>query len=107
MVIEREKHSRSQEGREAKRHESDFRVAARRNKLLGLWATASMGLSGEAAETYAKEVIRADLEEEGHEDVICKVLGDFTAKKVDIGRDEVIARLNELEDEARRQLADG
>ena len=107
MVVEREKHSRSQESREAKRHESDFRVAARRNKLLGLWAAASMGLSGEAAETYAKDVIRADLEEEGHEDVIRKVLGDFTAKNVDIGRDEIVARLNELEDEAKRQLTDG
>lgn len=51
------------------RHEKDFRVTARRNKLLGMWAAGLMGLHGSEAESYAKQVISADLDEPGDEDV--------------------------------------
>ena len=60
--------------------ELQFKATARRNKLLGLWAAELMGLSGEAAEAYAKEVVRSDFEEAGEEDVFRKIRGDFDAK---------------------------
>ena len=59
-----------------------FKAGARRNKLLGLWAAEKMGLSGPAADTYAKEVVVADFEEAGDEDVFRKVRKDFDAKGV-------------------------
>lgn len=57
--------------------EMQFKAEARRNKLLGLWAADLMGKSGDAAAEYAKEVIRADFEEAGDEDVYRKVSGDL------------------------------
>jgi phosphoribosylformylglycinamidine synthase len=56
-----------------------FRIAARRNRLLGQWAAQKMGLTPEETEAYAKEVVQADFEEGGDEDVIRKVLGDLTS----------------------------
>ncbi len=62
--------------------ETRFKVNARRNKLLGLWAADQMGISGPAAEDYAKEVVKADFEEAGEEDVYRKVQKDFEAKGI-------------------------
>jgi hypothetical protein len=59
-----------------------FKANARRNKLLGLWAAEKMGVSGPAADAYAKEVVVADFEEAGDEDVFRKVRKDFDAKGV-------------------------
>ncbi|MCF4164346.1 DUF1476 domain-containing protein [Zavarzinia compransoris] len=64
--------------------EKRFRAVARRNKLLGLWAAEKLGLSGEAADAYAQEVIVADFVEAGDEDVVRKVLADFQAKGLDL-----------------------
>lgn len=63
-------------------HDADmqFKADARRNKLLGLWAAGLMGLSGDAAANYAKEVVKADFEEAGHEDVFRKVSQDLGDK---------------------------
>jgi hypothetical protein len=60
--------------------EMQFKAVARRNKLLGLWAADLLGKSGQAAEDYAMEVIRADFEEAGHEDVYRKVSADLEGK---------------------------
>jgi hypothetical protein len=57
--------------------EMQFKAVARRNKLLGLWAAGLLGKTGQAAEDYAMEVIRADFEEAGHEDVFRKVAADL------------------------------
>ncbi|MEO0632951.1 MAG: DUF1476 domain-containing protein [Pseudomonadota bacterium] len=57
--------------------EMQFKAEARRNKLLGLWAAERMGKSADAAAEYAKEVVKADFEEAGHEDVYRKVSGDL------------------------------
>lgn len=57
--------------------EMQFRAVARRNKRLGLWAAELLGKSGQDAEDYAMEVIRADFEEAGHEDVFRKVAADL------------------------------
>ena len=60
--------------------EMQFKADARRNKLLGRWAAGLMGLEGAAAESYAKEVVKSDFEEAGHEDVYRKVAGDLGGK---------------------------
>ena len=57
--------------------ESKFKAMARRNKLLGLWAAEKLGKTGADADAYAKEVVRADFEEAGDNDVFRKVRADF------------------------------
>ncbi|WP_373352772.1 DUF1476 domain-containing protein [Pseudoroseicyclus sp. CXY001] len=57
--------------------EMKFRAEARANKLLGLWAAGLLGKEGDEAEAYAAEVVRADFEEAGNEDVFRKVKGDL------------------------------
>lgn len=57
--------------------EMQFKAEARANKLLGLWAAGLMGKTGDAADAYAKEVVKADFEEAGHEDVFRKVSADL------------------------------
>ena len=60
--------------------EQKFKAMARRNRLLGLWAADKLGVSGEEANAYAKDVVAADFEEAGDNDVLQKVLKDLTAK---------------------------
>lgn len=60
--------------------EMTFKAEARANKFLGLWAADLLGKSGDDAEAYAKEVIAADFEEAGHDDVIRKVVADLAGK---------------------------
>ena len=81
-----------------------FRVAARRNRLLGHWAAEKMGLTAEETDAYAKAVVQADFEEAGDEDVIRKVLGDLTAAGCDVDEAGVRAALEEKSIEAKRQL---
>ena len=81
-----------------------FRVIARRNRLLGGWAARLMGLSDAEADAYAKDVIRADFEEAGDEDVIRKLLGDLTAAGVETDESKIREALTHKEAEARRQL---
>ncbi len=74
-----------EKGYEAKfKHDQEFqfKATARRNKLLGLWAAEKLGLSGGDADAYAKEVVVADFEEPGDEDVVRKVAGDLEGKGV-------------------------
>ena len=97
-------------GEEAKyAHDDDmaFRVAARRNRLLGQWAAEKMGLTAEETAGYASEVVQADFEEAGDEDVIRKVLGDLTSAGCEIDEGEVRAALDAKSVEARRQLMGG
>lgn len=82
--------------------EMQFKAQARANKLLGLWAAELLGKTGEEAEAYAKEVIHADFEEAGHEDVFRKISGDLGAKA-----DETTIRTKMVEflAQAKEQLA--
>jgi hypothetical protein len=73
-----------------------FKAEARRNKLLGLWAAEKLGISGDAAAAYAKEVVAADFEEAGDGDVLRKVAGDFAAKGIAIPEAQVRAKMDEL-----------
>ena len=83
--------------------EMQFRAEARANKLLGLWAAELMNKTGSDAEDYAKEVVKADFEEAGHEDVVRKVAGDL-GEIADA--DEIRAKRAECLSMAKAQLAD-
>ena len=83
---EREK---SYEKKFAMDQELMFRAESRRNKLLGQWAAAKLGLSGTAVDDYVKAVRKADLAQKGDEDVFQKVKGDFAAKGVAVPDAEV------------------
>ena len=78
-----------------------FKAEARRNKLLGLWAAGLMGKSADEAEAYAKEVIKADFEEAGDEDVYRKLSGDLGDKA---DEPTIRAKMTELMAEAKSQL---
>ncbi|TCS60208.1 DUF1476 domain-containing protein [Primorskyibacter sedentarius] len=81
--------------------EMKFRAEARCNKLLGLWAAELLGKTGADADAYAREVIKADFEEAGHEDVVRKVAGDLG----DIATaDEIRAKMADLLIVAKGQL---
>ena len=82
-----------------------FKAEARRNKLLGLWAAEKMGIGGADADSYAKEVVKADFEEAGDEDVFRKVRGDFDAKGVTVTDEELRSQMAVLMVTAREQIA--
>jgi len=84
-----------------------FKAEARRNKLLGLWAAGLMGKTGDDAEAYAKEVIKADFEEAGDEDVFRKLRKDFDAAGVDQSDHQIRRHMEEMMTEAVRQLQTG
>jgi hypothetical protein len=95
---------RAFEAKFAHDEEMQFRVIARRNRLLGHWAARQMGLSEAEAESYAKDVIHTDFEEAGEHDVVRKLLGDLTAAGVECDEDKVRDALRNKEVEARRQV---
>jgi hypothetical protein len=84
-----------------------FKANARRNKLLGLWAAAKLGLSGAEADAYAKEVVVADFEESGDDDVLRKVRKDFEAKGVAQSDEDIRRTMNELMEQAIAQIKAG
>ena len=76
--------------------EQKFRAEARRNRLLGLWAAEKLGITGEAATAYAKEVVAADFEEAGDGDVLRKVMADFAAKNLPVTEQAIRGKMSEL-----------
>ena len=95
---------RAFEAKYARDEEMQFRITARRNKLLGQWAAAKMGLNPAETDAYAKSVVQADFEEAGDDDVIRKVFGDLTAAGVSITEAAVRKAVEHHTVEARRQL---
>ena len=95
---------RAEEAKFAMDEQTAFKLAARRNRLLGEWAAGEMNLTAEETDAYKKAVVQADFEEAGDEDVIRKLLGDLTAAGCDIGEAEIRAKLEEKTIEAKRQL---
>lgn len=81
-----------------------FQIAARRNRLMGLWAAEQMKLTPEETDAYAKAVVQADFEEAGDDDVVRKLLGDLTAAGVEITEHAIRRAMEERSVEARRQL---
>lgn len=81
--------------------ELQFKVEARRNKLLGLWAAGLMDKSGDDAQAYAREVIKSDFEEAGEEDVYRKVSGDLGDRA---SEQEIRKQMADLMVEAKKQV---
>lgn len=81
-----------------------FKAAARRNKLLGLWAAEKLGLSGADAEAYAKSVVMADFQEAGDDDVFRKIKADLEAKSVGVPDDQIRRNMDELMATAVQQI---
>ena len=84
--------------------EMQFKLMAKRNKILGLWAAELLGKSGGDAQGYAKDVVRSDIEEAGDEDVIRKVQGDLGDLATD---QEIRSKLNECHVKAMDELTTG
>ena len=87
--------------------EQKFKAEARRNKLLGQWAAEKLGITGDAATAYAKEVVASDFEEAGDGDVVRKVLGDLKAKGVAVTEQQLRVTMDELMAQAVAQLKAG
>ncbi|MGV8936806.1 MAG: DUF1476 domain-containing protein [Allorhizobium sp.] len=85
-------------------HDQDlkFRIEARRNKLLGLWAAGILGKTD--ADAYAREVVAADFEEAGHEDVVRKIRSDFDAAAVTVSDEQIRTQMLVFLDEATKQI---
>jgi hypothetical protein len=86
--------------------EQKFKAEARRNRLLGLWVAEKLGLSGDAANAYAKQVVAADFEEGGN-GVVRKVSGDLGAKGVAVTEQELGVKMDELMAQAVLQVKAG
>jgi hypothetical protein len=84
--------------------ELEFKATARRNKLLGLWAANLLGIHGAEAETYAKTVVKADLEQPGDQDVVNKLLGDFKGRGIDMSEHRLRKQMVELMSAAVAQI---
>ncbi|WP_373489442.1 DUF1476 domain-containing protein [Blastomonas sp.] len=94
---------RAFENKFARDEELQFRITARRNRLVGTWAAGLMKLTPEETDAYAKSVVQADFEEAGDEDVIRKLLGDLVSAGIDIDELGVRSALDAQMAEARRQ----
>jgi hypothetical protein len=84
--------------------ELEFKATARRNKLLGLWAANLLGIHGAEAETYAKSVVKADMEKAGDQDVVDKLLGDFKQRGIDMSEHRLRKQMTELMSAAVAQI---
>jgi len=96
-----------EKGFEAKYHhdqETQFKITARRNKLLGLWAAERLGISGADADAYAREVVAADFEEAGDADVVRKVMRDFADKGKELTESRLRKEMERLAATAREQI---
>lgn len=99
-----DKRKQAFEAKFQKDQELQFKVTARRNKLLGLWAAEQMDMSGGDAEAYAKEVVASDFDEPGDEDVLRKVLGDLEGKGIDVSEHAIRREMDALMGEAKEQF---
>jgi len=87
--------------------EQKFKAQARRNRLLGLWVASQLGMSGDAAVAYAKEIVAAEFGEGGDADVIRKVMGDLAAKGITVTETDIRTQMTELMTQAVAQVKAG
>jgi hypothetical protein len=95
------------ENKFARDEELRFKATARRNRLLGAWAAEKLGKSGAEAEAYAREVVRADMQEAGDNDVLRKIRSDFDQAGVNQSDHQIRRTMEELMAEAVRQIEAG
>lgn len=88
----------------ARDQEMLFRIHARRDRLLGLWAAGRMGLTDAEAETYARDLIRSDFETVTDDDIVRKLIGDLTGAGIEVDEAEIRAEIELKTIDARRQL---
>lgn len=91
-----------------KDEEVRFKVMARRNKLLGLWAAGKLGMDGEAAAAYAKEVVVSDFDEPGARDVtrvLHKIVKDFSNKGIAISEHGVRREMDRFLEQAKIEIS--
>ena len=98
---------KGQEGKFAHDAELRFKAEARRNKLLGLAVAELLGVTGEAAAAYAKDVVASDFEEAGDDDVVRKVMADLKAGGVSMIEADLRSKMADLMDEAIAQVQKG
>jgi hypothetical protein len=84
-----------------------FKIASRRNKLLGLWAAGHLGLSGAAADSYAQDIVAAEFAKPGHAEVIAKLARDFAEKGIAIDVARITDEYHHLAETARKQVMKG
>ena len=82
--------------------ENEFKIRSLRNKLLGLWAAEK--LNPPNVDEYVKEVRLSDLEKPGDDDIIDKLLNDFSTSNISINRDEIISKINEYENNVKEEM---
>jgi hypothetical protein len=95
---------RGEETRFKHEQELAFKARNRGNKLFGLWIAEQLGLSGDAAESYAKDVVVADFEAPGDEDIFTKVRADLEAKSIEISNHLLTKHLQEFRQVAAQQI---
>lgn len=87
-----------------RREELAFKVKARRNHLLGLWAAGQMGLSGDAAEAYARGIADPAQHLHGDKQIVARILGDFSAKGVALDETRINLELAHFAGQAEKQV---
>jgi hypothetical protein len=95
---------RTEETRFKHDQELQFKARNRGNRIFGMWIAEKLGLSGEAANDYAKDVVMADFESPGDEDVFTKVKADLAAKSIDMSQHLLEKRLLECREMAKQQI---
>ena len=95
---------RQEESRYKHDQELLFKARNRGNKLFGLWVAERLGLSGEAASNYAKDVVMADFEMPGDDDIFVKVQADLSAKSIEISERILQRQLQECREAAAQQI---
>jgi hypothetical protein len=88
-----------------RKQELAFKVKARRNHLLGLWAAGQMGLSGDAAEAYARGIADPSQHLHGDKEIVSKIVGDFKAKGVALDETRVNLELSHFAAQAEKQVS--
>jgi len=81
-----------------------FKVNARRTKLLGLWVAGQLGLSGDAAEAYAKNLVVEDMSKPGDDDIVAQAIADLKAKGIEMTEHRIRKELEDFGRQARDQL---
>lgn len=99
-----DKREKGQEAKYAHDEELSFKINARRNKLLGLWAAERMGMQGADAEAYGKECVLADFEEPGEEDVYRKVMEDLKKANAPVSEHDMRRKMAALVETARQEV---
>ncbi|MBF0267668.1 MAG: DUF1476 domain-containing protein [Alphaproteobacteria bacterium] len=102
-MVDIRKTSKAHEQKHQQDEALEFKAVARRNKLAGLWAAELLGLIGQAAMDYAKDVVHADFEEKGDEDVVRKLAKDLDGKA---DHQTIREKLGEFLHIARKQVQD-